>query len=81
MRNQLTSVDLSADLTDYEHRRLQDRAKLRKMIAYCQSAQCRTRFILDYFGEDVEADWACGACDVCDGGIGMVQRRQARAMA
>jgi ATP-dependent DNA helicase RecQ len=65
LRNQLTSVDLSADLTDYEQRRLQDRAKLRAMINYCQSAQCRTRFILDYFGEDVDAAWKCGNCDAC----------------
>ena len=81
LRSQLTSVDLSKDLTDYEHRRQQDRAKLRAMIAYCQSAQCRTRFILDYFGEDVEADWQCGVCDVCDGGIGMVRRKAAHALA
>jgi len=69
LQNHLTSVDLSADLTDYEVRRLQDRAKLRAMINYCQSAQCRTRFILDYFGEDVDADWHCGNCDACDGGL------------
>ncbi|HKO16918.1 MAG TPA: ATP-dependent DNA helicase RecQ [Gemmatimonadaceae bacterium] len=62
----LTSVDLSADLTDYEARRIQDRAKLQAMINYCQTAQCRTRHILDYFGEDVEPDWECGNCDACD---------------
>ena len=62
----LTSIDLSADLTDYEARRMQDRAKLRAMVQYCQTAQCRTRFILDYFGEDVEADWECQNCDACD---------------
>ena len=62
----LTSVDLSADLTDYEARRLQDRAKLRAMVQYCQTAQCRTRFILEYFGEDVEPVWECGNCDACD---------------
>jgi hypothetical protein len=67
LQSRLTSVDLSADLTDYEARRLQDRAKLRAMINYCQSAQCRTRFILDYFGEDVEPDWRCENCDACDG--------------
>ena len=63
----LTSLDLSGDLTDYEARRLQDRAKLRAMIAYCQTAQCRTRYILEYFGEDFEPDWECGNCDACDG--------------
>lgn len=66
LQNRLTSVDLSADLTDYEQRRLEDRAKLRSMINYCQSAQCRTRFILDYFGENVDPDWKCGNCDACN---------------
>jgi ATP-dependent DNA helicase RecQ len=61
----MTDVDLSADLTDYEQRRLQDRAKLRQMVAYCQSAQCRTRFILNYFGEPTEETWECGNCDMC----------------
>ncbi len=77
-KTRLTSVDLSADLTDYEERRLQDRAKLRAMINYCQSAQCRTRFILDYFGEDdVDAGWQCANCDACDGGLVVRRRRSA----
>jgi ATP-dependent DNA helicase RecQ len=66
LRSGLLSVDLSADLTDYEERREQDRAKLRMMVSYCQSARCRTRFILEYFGEPVDADWVCGNCDACD---------------
>jgi ATP-dependent DNA helicase RecQ len=71
----LTSIDLSADLTDYEERRIQDRAKLRAIIAYCQSARCRTRYILEYFGELVEPDWECGNCDACDGlGLGAGRR-------
>src|SRR4051812_46128534 len=61
----MTDVDLSADLTDYEQRRLQDRAKLRAMVSYCQSAQCRTRFILQYFGEPVDETWNCEHCDMC----------------
>jgi ATP-dependent DNA helicase RecQ len=75
LQNRLTQIDLSADLTDYEQRRIQDRAKLRAMINYCQSAQCRTRFILDYFGEDVEASWQCTNCDACDGGLVVKRRR------
>ena len=71
----LTDVNLSADLTDYEQRRLQDRAKLRAMVQYCQSAQCRARFILQYFGEQVNDDWTCGHCDACDA---PVVRRSAR---
>ena len=61
----MTDVDLSADLTDYEQRRLQDRAKLRAMVAYCQSAQCRTRYILQYFGEPNDENWECERCDMC----------------
>jgi ATP-dependent DNA helicase RecQ len=79
LQDRLTSVDLSADLTDYEQRRLQDRAKLRAMIAYCQSAQCRTRFILEYFGEEVRREWRCGNCDACDGGLVVTRRRGNRA--
>src|SRR5262249_42148334 len=81
LRGRLTSVDLSADLTDYEQRRLQDRAKLRTMIGYCQSAQCRTRFILEYFGETVDSSWCCGACDVCDDRLGLSRRHSTRAAA
>jgi ATP-dependent DNA helicase RecQ len=66
LRDRLTAVDLSADLTDYEQRRIQDRAKLRAMINYCQSAQCRTRFILEYFGEDIDHEWQCGNCEACE---------------
>src|SRR6185369_14186246 len=51
LQSQLTSVNLSEDLTDYEARREQDRAKLRAMVSYGQSARCRTRFLLEYFGE------------------------------
>jgi len=71
----LTSIDLSADLVDYEQRRIQDRAKLRAMINYCQSAQCRTKYILEYFGEDFDPTWECGNCDACSGlGIGSGRR-------
>ncbi|HEX3867577.1 MAG TPA: ATP-dependent DNA helicase RecQ [Gemmatimonadaceae bacterium] len=70
----LTSVDLSADLTDYEARRAQDRAKLRSIIAYCQSAQCRMRYVLEYFGEEIAPDWRCGNCDACDTANGFTPR-------
>ena len=66
LQSRLTSIDLSADLTDYESRREQDRAKLRSMVRYCQSARCRTRMLLEHFGEVVDADWVCGNCDACD---------------
>ncbi|MEO8578797.1 MAG: ATP-dependent DNA helicase RecQ [Gemmatimonadales bacterium] len=62
----LTAVDLSADLQDYEERRAMDQEKLRTMIQFCQTTQCRTRYILEHFGEEVSADWTCDNCDACD---------------
>jgi ATP-dependent DNA helicase RecQ len=77
-KERLTSIDLSADLVDYEQRRIQDHAKLRSMINYCQSMQCRTRYILEYFGEDFDQGWECGNCDACDGIEVGSKRRYAR---
>jgi ATP-dependent DNA helicase RecQ len=62
----LTAVDLSADLLDYEERRAKDQAKLRAMVSFCQTTGCRTRYILEHFGEAVEPDWRCDNCDACD---------------
>jgi len=62
----LCAVDLSADLQDYEERRAMDQEKLRTMIQFCQTTQCRTRYILEHFGEAVDPDWACHNCDACD---------------
>jgi ATP-dependent DNA helicase RecQ len=66
LRGQLVSIDLTADLTDYEERRERDQSKLRAIIEFCQTARCRTRYILEYFGEGVDPDWECGNCDACD---------------
>jgi ATP-dependent DNA helicase RecQ len=66
LAGKLTQVDLSHDLTDYEERRAKDQEKLRSIIRFCQTAQCRTRVILEYFGEGVDTDWRCGNCDACD---------------
>ena len=64
--SRLTQVDLSADLTDYEERRARDQLKLSAMVHFCQTARCRTRFILEHFGEVVDEAWRCGNCDACD---------------
>ena len=59
----VTATDLSRELTDYEERRARDRRKLESMIGYCRTARCRTRIILDYFGEEHPEDLRCGHCD------------------
>jgi ATP-dependent DNA helicase RecQ len=77
VRDNLTSIDLSADLTDYEERRARDQAQLNTIVQFCQTTGCRTRFILEHFGEEVEADWACGNCDACDQLTEWARRRSA----
>ena len=57
-----------AELTDlsrhYETRHERDREKLDRMIEFSQTAMCRWRKIVDYFGEQV--DWeTCQSCDNC----------------
>jgi ATP-dependent DNA helicase RecQ len=78
LADKLTQVDLSHDLTDYEERRAKDQEKLRAIIRFCQTAQCRTRVILEYFGEGVDADWRCGNCDACDSSTIWRARHDAR---
>jgi len=66
LADHLTAVDLSADLHSYEERRERDRRALETMIEYAQTARCRTRYILEYFGEAVSPEWRCHHCDACD---------------
>lgn len=77
LRDNLTSVDLSADLIDYEERRSRDQEQLRTIIRFCQSTECRTRFILEHFGEEAPPGWTCGNCDACDMMAGWSTRRSA----
>jgi ATP-dependent DNA helicase RecQ len=41
-----------------------DREKLQRMALYAQSARCRWKELLEYFGEGEEFD-TCGSCDNC----------------
>jgi ATP-dependent DNA helicase RecQ len=59
----VTRADLSAELRDYEERRALDRRKLDAMVRYCRTARCRTRMILEYFGEPATDERPCGHCD------------------
>jgi ATP-dependent DNA helicase RecQ len=63
MVDDVAQTDLQADLLDYEARREADRRKLQSMVAYCRTAQCRTRFIMEYFGLSPEEGFVCGHCD------------------
>jgi len=77
LHDNLTSVDLSADLTDYEERRARDQEQLGTIVQFCQTTGCRTRFILEHFGEPVAPEWSCGNCDACDQMEAWAARRSA----
>jgi ATP-dependent DNA helicase RecQ len=59
----VTRTDLSKELRDYEERRELDRRKLEAMIRYCRTARCRTRMLMEYFGESADDEYECGHCD------------------
>jgi ATP-dependent DNA helicase RecQ len=61
----VAAADLGRELHDYEERRAGDRSKLEEMIRYCRTAGCRTRMIVEYFGDTRPAGWRCGHCDRC----------------
>jgi ATP-dependent DNA helicase RecQ len=55
---------LVLSLANYDTKKSYDQSKLAMMLQYAESASCRRRFILNYFGEDfLPAN--CGACDNC----------------
>ena len=68
-------MDLSADLLYYEERRAKDQSKLNAVVSFCQTTGCRTRFILEHFGEETGPDWACENCDACDAMEAWLARR------
>jgi ATP-dependent DNA helicase RecQ len=68
-RFRLTEATTSAERLDavaraYASRKDGDRTKLERMQAYAQSASCRWKLLLDYFGE-TELVERCGVCDNC----------------
>lgn len=68
LADDLTAMDLGTDLQSYEERRERDRRKLDAIVDYCQTLRCRTRYILEYFGVGLAADWRCQSCDICESG-------------
>ena len=52
-----------------DERRRVERRKLEAMIGLCEGASCRRQSLLGYFGEASEP---CGRCDLCRGGVTLV---------
>jgi ATP-dependent DNA helicase RecQ len=53
-------------INQIEDDQLRERAeeKLSQVLNYGELASCRKKYILNYFGEELESD-NCGACDIC----------------
>lgn len=63
-RSGLSPEELEEMAGRYELRADADRDKLRRMVLYAQTALCRWKAVLDYFGE--EHEWTrCDHCDNC----------------
>ncbi len=62
----------------FDHREQSDLSRLQLVLDLVNHEGCKTRFLLNYFGEDLEAD--CGHCSFClDGANEVVQREAAGA--
>jgi ATP-dependent DNA helicase RecQ len=46
-----------------------DRMRLNALVSLCESPQCRRQTLLRYFGETIGP---CGNCDVCAGGVAVI---------
>ena len=62
--NELDAARLDEIGREYQQRREDDRHKLERMTLYAQSAACRWKLLLQYFGEGVDFE-RCGSCDNC----------------
>jgi ATP-dependent DNA helicase RecQ len=61
-----TDEEFAAFLEEYEQRHNGDRQRLDAMMLFGQITTCRMRYLLDYFGEEIESD--CSRCDNCRAG-------------
>lgn len=42
------------------------RGQLDEMILYAKTGSCRGKLVREYFGEQVDNDYRCNLCDICD---------------
>ena len=52
-----------------EERKRLEAKKLDDLVSLCETARCRRQVLLSFFGEEAEP---CGYCDVCAGGVRLV---------
>lgn len=59
----LSAEDLDLPQAELDEKRMRDENKLRDVLRYAYTNDCRQKWILDYFGEPTLS--ACGKCDNC----------------
>lgn len=63
LEDRVESVGLTIDYDLYRFRKMRYWDRIQKAIAYAENPVCRSRQLLNYFGEQNDKD--CGICDVC----------------
>ncbi|MCL4119074.1 UNVERIFIED_CONTAM: hypothetical protein GTU68_057679 [Idotea baltica] len=65
VRERVLVENLTIDMKLFEFRKQNRRIGLDKILEYLSISECRQRFILNYFDDNMEMD--CGVCDICRG--------------
>jgi ATP-dependent DNA helicase RecQ len=63
LQNRMYDDSFFIDLTNFLERKKQYEIRLKNMIAFLHTNNCRSKFIGNYFGDDTIL--ACGVCDSC----------------
>ncbi|HMQ91344.1 MAG TPA: ATP-dependent DNA helicase RecQ [Flavilitoribacter sp.] len=65
IKERVDAANLAIDREMYHFRRERHRERLKKALAYAETPVCRSKQLLEYFGEKTTGK--CGICDVCLG--------------
>ena len=57
-----TLTDEQIEVGDYIRRK---QSQIDQVVVYALETTCRTRVIRNYFGEEIDENYRCGTCDVC----------------
>ena len=64
LRERVDAANLTIDRERFNSRKKRQEVRIKKVIAYATTPRCRSRQLLEYFGEKSKP---CGVCDVCLG--------------
>ena len=65
LKERVSSENLTIDMDKFNFRRKNAEKRMESAIAYVEQKRCRSRLLLQYFGEKNAG--ACGICDICTG--------------